>query len=55
MAEGTVSPASVGFNSTNYNQPQTITLHGVDDNFVDGDQPYQVTGVSSSPTPCSMV
>ncbi|HAN74500.1 MAG TPA: hypothetical protein DCQ63_09615, partial [Planktothrix sp. UBA8402] len=48
-AEGTVLPASVTFNSTNWNQPQTVTVTGVDDSIADGNQNYNiVTGVATS-------
>ncbi len=46
--EGTVSPNSHTFNSTNWNTPVTITLTGVDDNTNDGDQAYQVNITTSS-------
>ncbi len=38
--EGTVSPAFLTFTSINWNAPQTVTLTGVDDSLLDGDQPY---------------
>ena len=38
--EGTVSPASLTFTSTNWNAPQTVTVTGVDDAVLDGNQPY---------------
>ncbi|SNT23742.1 gliding motility-associated C-terminal domain-containing protein, partial [Ekhidna lutea] len=41
-AEGTVSPASVTFTSTNWNVVQTVTVTGVDDNDVDGDVTYTI-------------
>lgn len=41
-AEGTVSPASVTFTTTNWNTPQTITATGVDDLLSDGNQTYQI-------------
>lgn len=34
--EATVSPASLNFTTTNWNVPQTVTVTGVDDIFVDG-------------------
>ena len=43
VAEGTVSPASVTFTSTNWNNPQTITVTGVDDAVADGNQTYTIT------------
>ncbi|MEW5845404.1 MAG: Ig-like domain-containing protein [Bacteroidota bacterium] len=41
-AEGTVSPASVTFTSGNWNNPQTITVTGVDDAVADGNQTYTI-------------
>jgi len=41
-AEGTVSPQSLTFNSTNWNQPQTVTVTGVDDYDIDGDKAYTI-------------
>ena len=38
--EGTISPTSVKFTSTNYGAAQTITIKGVDDSVVDGNQPF---------------
>lgn len=47
--EGTVSPESVTFTSGNWNVAQTITVTGVDDDTVDGDQAYTIqTGVATS-------
>ncbi|MFC1670271.1 hypothetical protein ACFL20_07740, partial [Spirochaetota bacterium] len=47
--EGTVSPASVTFTSGNWNAPQTVTITGVNDVLLDGDQPYTIiTGSASS-------
>ena len=40
--EGTVSPASVVFTPANYNIPRTITIRGVNDLLIDGDQSYQI-------------
>ncbi|MCM2374218.1 sodium:calcium exchanger [Rhodopirellula sp. ICT_H3.1] len=48
QTEGTASPTSTTFNSTNWNQPQTITITGVDDVTSDGDVEYTVTVTSSS-------
>lgn len=42
LAEGTVSPSSVTFTTDNWNIPQTVTVTGVDDHRVDGDQPYTI-------------
>jgi hypothetical protein len=48
-AEGTVSPASLTFTSADWNVPQTVTVTGVDDSAVDGDQAYTiVTGAVAS-------
>jgi hypothetical protein len=41
-AEGTVSPQSLTFNSTTWNQPQTVTVTGVDDYDIDGDKAYTI-------------
>ncbi len=41
-SEGTVSPASLTFTSTNWNGLQTVTVTGVDDAVVDGHQSYTV-------------
>ena len=40
--EGTVMPNTVTFDSTNFNQPKSITVTGVDDLIDDGDQPYTI-------------
>src|SRR5262245_31655305 len=41
-AEGTVSPGSVTFTPDNYDAPQTVTITGVDDDLVDGNQNYTI-------------
>jgi len=41
-SEGTVSPASVTFTTTNWNAPQTITVTGVNDFVADGNQIYSI-------------
>ena len=41
-SEGTVSPASLTFTSMNWNAPQTVTVTGVDDAILDGNQPYSI-------------
>lgn len=41
-SEGTVSPASVTFTMANWDTPQTVTVTGVDDAVVDGNQPYNL-------------
>jgi hypothetical protein len=50
--EGTVSPASVTFTPANWNTPQTVTVTGVNDTIVDGNQVFTiVTGVATSADP----
>jgi hypothetical protein len=52
-AEGTVSTPSVTFTTNNWDVPQSITVMGVDDQTVDGDQPFTITtaaAMSSDPT-----
>ena len=40
--EGTVGPVSLTFTSANWNVPQTVTLHGVNDVVDDGDIAYTI-------------
>lgn len=40
--EGTVAPASLTFTSENWNAPRTVTVTGVDDAIIDGDQAYLI-------------
>ncbi len=48
-SEGTVSPSSVTFTTLNWNTPQTVTITGQNDSYVDGDVPYAiVTGAATS-------
>jgi len=42
IAEGTVSPSSLMFDSDNWNVPQTVTVTGVDDGLEDGDISYTI-------------
>jgi hypothetical protein len=42
VAEGTVSPSSLVFNSQNWNTSQSVTLTGADDVVVDGAQDYRI-------------
>ncbi|MBV9866090.1 MAG: family 16 glycosylhydrolase [Abitibacteriaceae bacterium] len=42
VAEGTVFPASLTFTANNWSVPQTVTVTGVDDFVVDGNQPYTI-------------
>lgn len=41
-AEGTADTASVVFNNTNWDTPQTVTVTGVDDDIDDGDITYNI-------------
>jgi len=50
--EGTVSPDHVDFTSSDWNQPQTVTVTGQDDFLMDGNQLYNISilnAVSSDP------
>jgi hypothetical protein len=42
-SEATVAPASLTFTSANWNVPQTVTVTGVDDIVIDGDQPFTIS------------
>lgn len=46
--EGTVAPGFLTFTSSNWDTPQTVTVTGVDDHFVDGDQTYEIVTTSAS-------
>lgn len=51
--EGSVSPASLVFNSGNWSVPQTVVVTGVDDGAIDGDVMYSVvtgSGISLDAT-----
>ena len=49
LSEGTASPSTVTFTSSNWNVAQTVTVTGTDDVVADGDQAYTiVTGPVSS-------
>ena len=53
MTEGTVSPAAVTFTAGTWNAPQTVTVTGVNDAVVDGNQSYSIVtaaATSSDPT-----
>ena len=51
-SEGTVSPVSLTFTSANWNTPQTVTVHGVNDVVDDGDITYSiVTAAATSGDP----
>ncbi len=41
-AEGTVSPSTLTFTPTNGTTPQTVTITGVDDQTIDGDQIFKI-------------
>ena len=47
-SEATLSTTSVVFTSANWDDPQTITVTGVADNLVDGDQGYSIDLSASS-------
>ena len=48
-SEGTASVSQLVFTPSNWNQPQTVTVRGADDNLDDGDVAYSiVTGAASS-------
>jgi len=50
-SEGTVSPIFLIFTTTNWDDPQTVTVTGVDDDVYDDDQDYTIDGTSSSTDP----
>lgn len=43
MTEATISPAEITFTPENWDQVQTFTVSGVQDNEIDGDQNFSVT------------
>ena len=48
-SEGAVFPASLTLTQANWNRPQTITITGLDDGVIDGNQAYTITiGPASS-------
>ncbi|MBA7528878.1 hypothetical protein ES705_21070 [subsurface metagenome] len=49
--EGTVDPSSLTFTNANWDTPQVVTVTGVDDTEVDGDQTYDInfTIISADP------
>ncbi|MDX2087425.1 MAG: Calx-beta domain-containing protein [Kofleriaceae bacterium] len=50
--EGTIVVGSVTFTMSNWSTPQTVTVTGVDDPMLDGNQPYNiVTGAATSADP----
>src|SRR2546430_7779603 len=40
--EGTVSPTSISFTTTNWNSPRTVTVTRLNDADTDSDQPYTI-------------
>lgn len=40
--EGIVAPSALVFDQSNWNQPQTVTVTGINDDWLDGDVDYQV-------------
>jgi len=48
--EGTVSPGSVTFGIGDWNLAQTVTVTGVDDDVVDGDQGYTIVTAAATST-----
>jgi hypothetical protein len=51
-SEGTVSPATLTFTAIDWNNPQPVTVTGVDDPFADGDKTYAlVTSPATSADP----
>lgn len=50
--EGMVIPTSLSFTQANWNQPQIVTVIGLDDGVIDGNQPYTImTGPADSADP----
>ncbi len=49
-AQGVVAPASITFNSTNWNTAQTLTVTGLDDGVVDGNIGYQIVAAPAVST-----
>ena len=43
LGEGTVNTGQLTFTNANWDTPQTVTVTGVDDNLIDGNQPFTVT------------
>jgi len=46
--QGSLSQSTLTFNASNWNVPQTVTVTGLDDHIVNGNQTYQITGSASS-------
>jgi hypothetical protein len=46
--QGSLSRSVLTFTSANWNAAQTVTVTGLDDHIVNGDQTYQITGTTAS-------
>ncbi len=46
--QGTMSPSTLTFTTANWNVAQSITITGLDDQLVNGDQTYQINGSVAS-------
>ena len=46
--QGSLSQTSLTFTASNWNVAQTVTVTGLDDHIVNGDQTYQITGTAAS-------
>ena len=53
LTEGTTDVASLTFTPLNWDTPQTVTVTGVDDRYVDGPITYPVTLGASGATTCA--
>lgn len=42
ISEGSVAPTTLVFSSANWRTPQLVTITGIDDAAVDGDQPFEI-------------
>ena len=47
-SEGTLSESTLTFDSTNWNEPQIVTVAGLNDDTVNGGVTYQITGSAQS-------
>src|SRR5207302_1881996 len=45
--EGSLSSSTLTFTSANWNTAQTVTVTGVDDSVIDGNQTYTLTATTS--------
>jgi hypothetical protein len=46
--QGSLSTSTLTFSTLNWNIPQTVTVTGLDDHIVHGNQTYQITGTAAS-------